>query len=309
MITGIKAYSIDRYCEKLLINPTDLHPAFKPLYTEELQKPEPERNPGESKEEFKDRVRKESSIEVENFTLFQDVKFRSKQYRISYELHYQLNGKAINFGHLSWNNKIRERDINLICFDISNYLFYQDEIDIEAIRSDLLKTFKLEHNNYHHFEICLDTNYDIIRNFERRYKNRKKYYFKSCNRIDKSTLKILGYERDRLIGEQFIFKSHSYKEVFRFYNKSLELASNNKKSYLYDYFVRNGLDITKPIYRIEISMSWKSDKRPFVNLDINNFTNNYRLKRILNEYIRMYLDFRIIDHNKNKSRYKRDSFV
>lgn len=309
MITGIKAYSIDRYCEKLLINPTDLHPAFKPLYNQGLYKPKPERNIGESKEEFKQRLLKESSIKIGNFTLFQDVKFRSKQYRNSYKLLYQLNGKLINFGHLSWDHKIQEQDINLLCLDISNHLFYQDEINIEAIRSDLLETFKLYHNNYHQFDICLDTNYDIIRNFERRYRNRKKYYFKSCNRIDKSTLKILGYERDRLIGEQFIFKSPSYKEVFRFYNKSLELASNNHKSYMYDYFIRNGLNINKPIYRIEISMSRKSDKRNFVDLDIINFTYNYRLKRILNEYIRMYLDFRIIDHNQNKSRYKRDSFV
>lgn len=309
MITGIKAYSIDRYCEKLLINPTDLHPAFKPLYNQGLYVPKPERNPGESKEEFKQRQLKQASIKVGNFTLLQDVKFRNKQYRSAYKLLYWTNGKLINFGHLSWNHKMLDHDINLLCLDISNSLFYQDDISIESIRSDLLETFKLQHNNYHIFDICLDTNYDIIRNFEKRYKNRKKYYFKSCNSIDKSTLKILGYERDRLIGEQFLFKSPSYKEVFRFYNKSLELATNNHKSYIYEYFVRNGLDISKPIYRIEISMSWKSDKRPFVDLDINNFTYNYRLKRILNEYIRMYLDFRIIDHNQNKSRYKRDSFV
>ncbi len=309
MITGIKAYSIDRYCEKLLINPTDLNPVFKPLYNQGLYKPKPDRNPGESKEDFKQRMRKEASIKIGNFTLILDAKFRSKQYRRSYKLLCRINGAVISFGHLSWNHKIQEKDINLLCLDIANYLFYQDEINIEAIRTDLLETFKLEHNNYQHFDICLDTNYDIIRNFERRYKNRKKYYFKSCNRIDKSTLKILGYERDRLIGEQFLFKSPSYKEVFRFYNKTLELASNNSKSYLYDYFVRNGLNINKPIYRIEISMSWKSDKRPFVDLDNTNFTYNYRLKRILNEYIRMYLDFRIINHNQNKSRYKRDSFV
>jgi len=132
MITGIKAYSIDRYCEKLLINPTDLHPAFKPLYNQGLYKPKPERNTGESKEDFKQRLLKESSIKIGKFTLFQDVKFRSKQYRNSYKLLYQLNGKLINFGHLSWDHKIQEQDINLLCLDISNHLFYQDEINIEA---------------------------------------------------------------------------------------------------------------------------------------------------------------------------------
>ena len=76
MITGIKAYSIDRYCENLLINPTDLHPAFKSLYNQGLFKPKPERKPGESKEEFKQRIRKEASIIIGNFTLIQDAKFR-----------------------------------------------------------------------------------------------------------------------------------------------------------------------------------------------------------------------------------------
>lgn len=309
MITGVKAYSVDRYVEKLLINPTDMNPSFKSLYGKCYIKPKPVKVPEETADDFKKRISKEYTITVGNFTLAYDGKFRKRQYNSSFKILYRTEFKQVFFGHLSWNHKKQNHDINLLCLDISNYLFYQDDIDIVAIRLDLLKTFKLQHNNYSQFEICLDINYDIIRNFERRYMNERKYYFKSMNKIDRETLKILGYKRSTLIGEQFLFKSPSYNEQFKFYNKSLELNSNDQKSYIKDYFVQKNLDISKPIYRIEISMSRKSFARDFVNIDEEHFNQNYRLKRILNDYIRMYLDFRIIDHNSNKSRYRRDSFV
>jgi len=243
MITGVKAYSIDRYTEKLLINPTDMNPTFKPFYNKCQLKPKPEKGPEETTIEYINRLSKELYLSIGNFSLEYDGKFRSRQYNSSFRLQYISDNKELHFGHLSWNNKRQDRDINLLCLDISNYLFYQETIDIEAIRLELLETFKVQHNNYHQFDICLDTNYDMIRNFERRYFNMKKYYFKSTNKIDKETLKILGYRRSDIIGEQFLFKSPSYNEQFRFYNKTMELESNDNKVYMKDYFVKNNLDI------------------------------------------------------------------
>jgi len=310
MISGIKIYSMDRYIEKFIMENTEHITHFNSFYGKCFNDPRPTRKKHERMEDFRNRVNKEYTFNKGNFILIRDLKYNRSRFRCVFKVFYCQKHFRYQFGYLSWRNHDPEKDRYLISLEISNHLFYQDDFNIASVRLELVQSLSLVHHNYERIDICLDTNYNVIRMFNRMYSNSRKYYFKSFGSTDKMVHDYGNRKREVRTGRGHKFDSPTYRESFKFYNKTLEISNKSRKLYILDYLEKEGIDISSPVFRIEISLSSLSfKKRDFINIDDTNFTDNLVLKRILNEYIRLCLDFRFKNNQKNVTRYKKVRLV
>lgn len=310
MISGIKIYNLDRYIEKFKIENTEHITRFNRFYGKCYNDLKPKKKMYENMEEFRNRVDREYTFKEGNFILIRDLKYKSSRYRCVFKLFYCISHSQYHFGYLAWRNHNPEKDRYLISLDLSNFLFYQQSLDIAAVRKEMAESLNLIHHNFERIDICLDTNYDVIRMFNRMYSDSRKYYFKSFGRTNKPVDDYGNRKREISTGEGHKFESPTYRESFKIYNKTKEIENKSRKFYIIDYLEKEGIDISSPIFRIEVSLSsFSFKKRDFVNIDENNLTDNAVLKKIFNEYIRLCLDFRLKNNQKNVSRYKKIRLV
>ena len=211
MITGIKAYSIDRYCEKLAFIPTTKTTRFKKFYFEGNEKLRPKKQMHEDAEAFRQLLLSDYSFSSGKFRFERDMKFKKNRFKCVYRIYYQNPTSRIHFGYLSWYNYVPGYEINLISLDISNNLFYNLSVDIEQIRIELLDKLGLEHHNYERIDICLDTNFNIIRKFNKMFSDSKKYYFKASGKKNKMVFDYGNRIREKVTGQGHMFLSESFK--------------------------------------------------------------------------------------------------
>ena len=310
MISGIKVYSLDRYIEKLKFDESTKITRFRRFYGKCHNDFKPKKKKLEDDESFRLRVDKEYTYKQGKFVLTRDLDYNNKRFKCVFTVFYVVGSARILYGHLSWHNYNPELDRFLLSLEISNYLFYTDEINIESIRLQFLESFNLVHNNYERIEICLDTNYDVIKMFNRMFVNTQKYFFKSFGKRDKIVHDYGNRNRNIKTGDGHKFVSSTYRESFKIYNKTMEIQNNSGKYYILNYLESRGIDISLPIFRMEISISSHSfKKRDYVYLCHSHFTDQNDLRRIMNLYIRMCLDFRKINSQKNVSRYKKSRLI
>jgi len=128
----------------------------------------------------------------------------------------------------------------------------------------------------------------------------------------------MGNANYKLIGKQTTFHKYSY---LRFgsnistvsaylYDKTKEMNEVKMKQYIFEQWITAGLDVKKPVWRLEFS--YKGNQLKILDKDtgeIENISaNNLKIPNILNKLffstVNKYFNFKINDGNKNKSRMK-----
>lgn len=186
----------------------------------------------------------------------------------------------------------------------NNRILYQKNV-IEYVK-EFLRRFKIKVLNISRIDICADFNefheyfnpHDFILDFvsgiilkngrcdftlsgEHAYSNVYNYF-----RVGKKTSDVVVY----------------------LYNKSKEMRDVKFKHYVHDKWVKNGLDIKKNVWRLEVSISGRG--REFIDkntgeikeIDLNSIYRPEGVAELFHTFINHYFNFKNNNNTKNKSR-------
>jgi len=240
-----------------------------------------------------------SELRINDFELTIDSNYyRADDYKYLYLVKY----KNVVFGHLCWFMHRRAMDkANLLVLDIDNRVFYSS-LDYIDVIIQLLKELGLLFNNFELLDICVDSNFDILKRIKFYFFKKDKYYFRSCGEINKKMDDIRSWDRDVVVGEGIRFKSRG--DILRIYNKTMEIAASNKY-YISTYFKIKGLDVDKSVYRKEIHISRRSLYEKKIDIKLSDLSNEIELMGLFKFYWNKFVDFREINSSKRIAHYKR----
>ena len=243
--------------------------------------------------------------EAINLTFHKDYtwnlqKYQTKQFREIYEVIYR-NELLCTVVRVPTSPIIPP---NSLIVKFSNRFLYGQNIGY--LVTDFLEANNIIYKSITRIDLCCDFNYfyngyypeNFVRDFLR-------------NNILKN-----GRGKFTVIGEQKKTNSYQYlrfgsktSEVNVYlYNKSVELAQVVDKPHIRKLWSVAGLDTTKPVWRLEISI--KSKGNSYLDLDTGELSIiNYQdivsqdnLHNIFNSYINQYFSFKINNGKSNKSR-------
>ena len=247
------------------------------------------------------------NITTKHFRLISiDNDTRNNDYKSVYRILYENK----EWGILCWN-PFNNFNPDLIVLTIDNYVSYTDDkFDVYVL---LLIELDCYENNISYIELCYDTNKNVYNLFNDYYSKVKKgiYYFRTNVKLNKPGEDNKRKRHNKILdikSENHFYSSgidgygkllKNKNESVEIYNKTLELNNNSeKKTFIEKYFKRNGLDLTKDVYRVELRLtnnSYYSRKRAIDFLSLRNLKT---LKDEFKYFYEMMIEFRIIGKNK-----------
>lgn len=180
--------------------------------------------------------------------MLQNDKLYSNNYHSSIRIYYK------DIHYFTIYNKLKSC-INHSSIKVLNERLYTKNWN--AILTLFLKTYKIIDYNYSNIEICINTNDILTTKYINNFKNNKiRFNEKSYNHYD---CKDFGQTIDFITKDFskrtfYIYNTKKKLKVLRIENKTNEIETSSKKNYILDYYKANGLNITKDIYRLELSL-------------------------------------------------------
>lgn len=210
-----------------------------------------------------------------------------KDYYFSYKVYYHNH----YIGKFHITNRLHP-DYSYFVFE--NYVLYST--DFQNIISDLIYTYGLDNIKIKKMEIAIDTNQPLTQRFIKKYNNDMitfnkgydYYYFGAASNRKKYGLKnAMKYETIYLKSDSDSEKKPRNKTI-RLENKTNEINHSNK-NYILNCLNIKGLDITKDIYRMELTLTndnaLKNRKTNQTTLiDFTRLTDSEYLTSIFNYY-------------------------
>lgn len=140
-------------------------------------------------------------------------------------------------------------DRDLLAFRYDNATLYRDHV---ADMGQFLADFDLTAANITRLEIAVDTNHNVQADFLTYFTNPQGYHYNYSPTV---------LEKVRLAGEMYRDGSQNFTlyphiaadKKLKIYDKSAELEASGKP-YISDYHRANGLDTTRPVYRVELTL-------------------------------------------------------
>nr|WP_315240217.1 hypothetical protein [uncultured Flavobacterium sp.] len=242
-------------------------------------------------------------VEQTNNILFEEDKF-TYHYLIKYKITSTSEYKVIARAHLI---KKLDKSFNVIQFtnEILYNIYFQDIID------KLLCTYKFENIRVNTLDIAIDTSEILTLKFNKQYNNGKLKFdpkYKSYYFGDQEFRRMYGY-KGAIKNETFYIKTekdrydpNSRNRKMRIEHKTNEIALSSHKDYIYS-FLSDKLDISKAIYRIELSLKnynsfYDTNKKRSILFDFSRVTDATYLTSVFN-YFSTFSHELILDTHKN----------
>ncbi|MBJ6110012.1 hypothetical protein JAO73_13400 [Hymenobacter sp. BT523] len=181
-------------------------------------------------------------------TMLTDDK-RNSSYHLSYSV--DVSGKRI--GVVDVNPVRAHYAANLVHYRADNRLLYTASL-LSAIRQ-FMADFNLLFHNYAKLDIALDTNVDVMKRFNKYFFNPETYHFhKNKKQIEK--INAFGsVSRNGDTNFTVYLAENVGGRSLKLYNKTREIAESSNKGYITDYHSANGLDVSKDVWRLELSIT------------------------------------------------------
>lgn len=219
----------------------------------------------------------------------QEYKFTS-HYLIKYKI--PSTSEYTIIAKVHWHKKL-DKSFSIIQFtnEILYNMYFQDIVD------KLLKTYKFENLRVNALDIAIDTTEILTLKFNKLYNKDKlkfdpkykSFYFGSCElRKENGYKSAIKYETFYIKTEKDRYVQDTRNRKMRIENKSNEIEHNSKKYYIYD-FLRSKLDISRDIYRIELSLKnynsfYDTNKKRSISFDFTRVNDTVYLTSIFNHF-------------------------
>jgi len=170
----------------------------------------------------------------------------------NYRFNYQVIVNGTDLGYISAHNISPMVGRGLLSFTLFNQALYTGFV---GMMEQFLTDFELCPVNVTKIDIAVDSHVNVVESFITYFTQPDAYHY-----LYKSTgsqnIGINFAGKQYRSGEQSITLSPaiSKDKKFRMYNKTEELKTSGKQ-YITEYHEANGLDITKPIYRVELVLT------------------------------------------------------
>jgi len=242
-------------------------------------------------------------VEQTNNTCFGESKFHY-HYLIKYKIPLTTKYIIIAKAHL---HKKLVKNFSVIQFE--NEILYNDSF--QEIIDNLLDTYEFENLRVNTLDIAIDTCEILTLKFNKKLNNNKlkfdsrykAYYFgdhesrqlHGCKGAIKFETCYIKTEKDR-------YNLNSRSRKMRIEHKTNEILLNSKKEYIYP-FLSSVLDISKPIYRIEISLKnynsfFDANKKISIQFDFSKVTDSDYLTSVFNYFSTFNHELILDTHNK-----------
>lgn len=230
--------------------------------------------------------------------LTNEVPAYAKDYYTNYAIYLtvSLEDRSVMIGYFHKGLKLHP---NILILAFNQEILYNP--DFQNIFDNLRSTFALSNLKINTYEIAVDTNQPLTLRYEKSYMSGKikmKSNYKSS---------YSGNHEDRLINGSKTALKYETKyvrpktkgakgRIVKIYHKSSELRVNSYKvPYIISYLESNGLDIKKPIYRMELSGNnnntfYKAHRSQTIAVDLSRLTDTVYLTSIFNH-------FSVFDHS------------
>lgn len=227
-----------------------------------------------------------------------DVPDYAKDYYSHYAIHYRSTDDGV-YTMVAYFHKGLKLHPNILILAFEQRTLYNQ--NFQDIFDQLRLAFELANLKTNTYEIAIDTNQSLTLRYEKLYMSAKikmkSNYMSSYSgdhedRINNGLKKALKYETKYVKPRQ----KKSKGRIIKIYHKTNELKTNIYKSaYTLCYLQSNGINISKPIYRMELSGNnnntfYKAHRNQTIALDLNRLTDSVYLTSVFNH-------FSVFDHS------------
>lgn len=227
-----------------------------------------------------------------------DVPDYAKDYYSHYAIHYRLNDDGF-YTRVAYFHKGLKLHPNILILAFEKETLYKQ--NFQDIFDQLRSVFELANLKINTYEIAIDTNEPLTLRYEKLYKSgqiKMKSNYKSAysgdheDRVNYGLKKALKYETKYI--KPRLKKSKG--RAIKIYHKTNELKTNTYKSaYTSSYLQLNGINMSKPIYRMELNGNnnnsfYKPHRNQTIALDLNRLTDSVYLTSVFNH-------FSVFDHS------------
>lgn len=201
-------------------------------------------------------------------------------------------------------SSVIKEDTGIIKFN--NRILYQKNV-IEFIK-EFCRRFKIKVLNISRIDICADFN--MFQDFVNPHDFIKYFVSGAILKNGRCDFTLSGEHANSNVYNYFRVGKKTSDVIVYMYNKSKEMRDVKFKHYIYDKWVKNGLDVKRDVWRLEVSINGRGrqfidkDTGEIKEIDLNSIYRPEGVVEIFHTFINHYFNFKWNNNTKNKSRMK-----